>query len=121
MSRVVSLDSGDVSAQGGPWALHLYQREFSEPGSKADWYADYVAAFSDFAIEGNVDPFFLLKTLWAMARNADDSVPSYQKWLESVDCSMALNEPWQLEVVSAINAEIFRRRVEEAGEGGGGL
>ena len=62
-----------------------------------------------------IDSVFLLKTLWAMARNADGDVPPFEEWAASLDASMAPVAMWKLEVNSAINAELFRVRVEDEG------
>lgn len=126
--RTIKLGSAEVRAQGSPWALFIYQREFATQDGPADWYADYEAAFSrareaprdeegrvDVArFLAGIDPIFLLKTLWAMARNADDAVPAFEEWAPSLDgVSMAPVATWKLEVNSAINAELFRVGVEE--------
>lgn len=125
--RTIKLGGTEVRAQGSPLALFYYQREFADQDGPADWYADYERAFSRAAEaprdeEGRVDvgrflagidSVFLLKTLWAMARNADGSVPPFEEWAAGLEASMAPVAMWKLEVNSAINAELFRARVEE--------
>ncbi len=127
--RTIKLGETEVRAQGSPLALFYYQREFATADGPADWYADYERAFARASEaprddEGKVevgrflagiDSVFLLKTLWAMARNADGGVPPFEEWAASLDASMAPVAMWKLEVNSAINAELFRVRVEDEG------
>lgn len=127
----VHVGSEETSVQGSPWALFIYQREFAEGGKKADWYADYERAYSKVAelptnddgtfenplkfIEA-IDALFLLKTAWAMAKNADDATPPFEEWARGIDASLAPIAPWKLEVNAAINAELFRFRPAGKGE-----
>lgn len=108
-------DEYEQSVQGSPWALMLYQREFKDDGKNADFYADFVGFLE--TIEdiraGNafsVDFTFLLKTAWAMAKNADDSIPDFETWARESDISMDPSAPWMMEVQDAIFAELFRRK-----------
>lgn len=117
----VNLGALKVSAQGGPWALTLYQREFKESGKRFDWYADHEEAFAeaDEAVSSNdgitnleyigkVEPLFLLRTLWACVKNADDETPSFEAWLKTLDISMSPYAMWKWEVFELIKAELFR-------------
>lgn len=123
----VEFDEGvKTDLQGSPWALFIYQREFG-----TSWHDDYDAAFkeagkvledksvTDPAQRGinfmsKVDPLFLLKTAWAMARNNDDSFPGFEEWVKTLDCPMTPISGWKFGVNSAINAELFRIPQQEA-------
>lgn len=117
----VNLGAMKVSAQGGPWALTLYQREFKESGKRFDWYADQEEAFAaaDAALANNanitnleytgkLEPLFLLRTLWACVKNADEDTPSFDVWLRTLDISMSPYAMWKWEVFELIKAELFR-------------
>lgn len=131
--REINLGAEKVSAQGGPGALTLYQREFKDNGKRYDWYADQEEAYAkaenmraSFAVEAAessetqgefdsikyisaLEPLFLLRTLWACAKNANEnSVPSFEEWHKSLDISMAPWADWKWEVWLLIQAEIFR-------------
>lgn len=122
--RAVNLGGVEISAQGSPWALFVYQREFSTPDEKCSWYADYDEARAEFeptgdeqadAIKavGGMDPLFCLKTLWSCAKCADDAVPPFEPWMRSLEgVSMSPYAPWKLEVMALINAEIFRYQAQ---------
>ena len=126
--REVNLGALTVSAQGGPWALTLYQREFKESGKRYDWYSDYEEAFAEAeqALKENpkindteylskIEPLFLLRTLWACAKNAnEESIPSFEEWIKSLEISMAPWAAWKWEVWLLIQAEIFRNPQIEA-------
>ena len=121
--RRIKLGDAVVSAQGGPWALFLYDGEFAEDGKKANWYEDRERGLvlnEDGTMER--DPLFLLKTLWAMAANAGgDDFPSFKEWARPLEVPMGPGAPWVAEVVAAIFAEIFRLGAEnEKQEGGQG-
>lgn len=105
--RSVKIGDSEIGVQGGPWALVLYEREFKP--DHPDFFSD-VHRYAPNPIEGRnfADPMFLLRCLWAMAKNADDAFPPFERWTKSLDISLQENEPWTLEVVSALNAEIFR-------------
>lgn len=107
--KIIHLGDENVSVQGSPWALFLYNREFSTDESRADWHEDFQAAYKDFVEDGaRVDPLFLLKTCWAMASNYDDTTPDFEDWLRPLDIGIGMNEPWIWEVHDAIFAELFR-------------
>lgn len=128
--RIIHLGDVEVCAQGSPWALFLYQREFSTPDHKVSWYDDYRDTTEDWQQSQSddaeqrqaenivnsvsaMDAMFLLKTLWACAACHDEAnTPSYEKWLKKVsadgDIPMAPFSVWKMEVSALINAEIFR-------------
>ncbi|NGM16953.1 hypothetical protein GMI70_02840 [Eggerthellaceae bacterium zg-893] len=115
----------EVRVQASPWALFVYAREFG-----SDWYADYEAAFRDVpdseVSDGEVlnlgdvvkaiDGLFLLKTLWACAKNADDGIPGFEAWARGVRLDMSPYAVWKLEVNALINADLFCA-ADEAEEG----
>ena len=116
MQTIHFSDEYEQSVQGSPWALMLYQREFKdEEGKNADFYADwvdYLIAIDDAqnGKSATIDVMFLIKTAWAMAKNADDSVPNFETWARESAISMEPGAPWMTEVQTAIFAEIFRRK-----------
>lgn len=124
--RQIQLGDAVVSVQGGPWALFLYNGEFSEDGKKANWYEDRERGLvlnEDGTMER--DPLFLLKTLWAMAANAAEidggKFPRFEDWARPLEIPMEPGAPWVAEVVAAIFAEIFRLGAgDEKQEGGQG-
>ena len=100
--RIIKIGEQDISVQGGPWALVLYEREFSPEHS--DFFED---AKKYCPADDLPNPMFLLRIAWAMARNADDSFPPFDRWAKSLDVSLQKGSDWSGEVISAINAEIF--------------
>lgn len=133
--RTVHLGNVEVSAQGSPWALFLYQREFSTPDKQCSWYEDYDAAHrphevsEDEQVEAvnrlsSLDNVFCLKTLWACAASIDESLPPFEQWLKSLvgaGVPMVALPLWKMEVSVLINTEIFRyqaktEKEQEAGE-----
>lgn len=100
--QIIHFGDREVRVQGSPWALFLYDQEFS---------TETTCFFSD--LERSADPVFLLKCAWAMAKCYADSIkdplfPPFKEWMQSLDISMQANAPWTQEVVSALNAEVFR-------------
>lgn len=124
--RTVHLGNVEISAQGSPWALFLYQREFSTPDKQCSWYEDYDAAHKDYKASEDkqveavnrlsaLDNMFCLKTLWACAASVDDSLPPFEQWLKSLadaDIPMVALPLWKMEVSVLINAEIFRYKTQ---------
>lgn len=107
--REINLGNEVVSVQGSPWALFLYNREFSTNEERADWHSDFQKAYAGFTQDSaRVEPLFLLKTCWAMAKNQDDSIPSFETWLKPLDIGIGMDQPWVWEVNDAIFAELFR-------------
>lgn len=98
----------EVSVQGSPWALILYQREFSDENGKADFYEDFNESFKKLERSDVIDVPFFLQAVWAMAKNADDDIPPFDEWARSLDFPMDVNAEWLKEAQSAIIAEIFR-------------
>lgn len=125
--REINLGAEKLSAQGGPGALTLYQREFKDNGKRYDWYTDQEEAFSEAEksreangelniskyIQG-LEPLFLLRTLWACAKNADESIPAFEEWHKTLDISMSPWAAWKWEVWLLIQAELFRNAQVEA-------
>ena len=132
--RVIHLGDVEIQAQGSPWAVFLYQREFSTPDHKVSWYEDYEQTTDDFEYSqaddatqrqtenivrsvSALDAMFCLKTLWACAACHDEAhTPPYEKWLKQVsaegDIPLSPFSSWKLEVSALINAEIFRYRAK---------
>lgn len=126
--REVNLGALKVRAQGGPGALTFYQREFKDNGKRYDWYADQEEIFSaadaarNACIEAGEDdgdviasnyiaalePLFLLRTLWACVKNADESTQPFDEWHKSLAISMSPVAGWKWEVWLLIQAELFR-------------
>lgn len=113
--RTVQLGETEISVQGGPWALVLYEREFSP--EHPDFFDDAHKYSPNEALgRFSADPMFLLRCCWAMARNANDAFPTFEMWAKSLDIPIYEGAPWTNEVISALNAEIFRS--SESSEGG---
>lgn len=119
-------DGYELSVQGSPWALILYQREFqTQDGKNADFYADLAEFLQGLGINEDgeqiedkkgpslIDPFFLLKICWAMAKNYDDTLPSFKEWAREAPIPMHKTAPWMMEVQAAFLAEIFRSGATE--------
>ena len=111
--RKVTLGEKEISVQGGPWALVLYEREFAQ--DHPDFFDD-LQKYAANPLEGRLfaSPLFLLRCLWAMARNADDNFPMFDEWTKSLDVPLQEGAPWTNEVISALNAEIFRSSESES-------
>ena len=128
--RTIHLGDVEVKAQGSPWAIFLYQREFSTPDKPCSWYDDYESTTATpmestaedekvrreenvvYSVEA-LDCMFCLRTLWACAACHDErNTPPFETWLKSMSektaISMAKFSLWKLEVSALINAEIFR-------------
>ena len=117
--RKVSIGEENVSVQGGVWALVLYEREFAPDHGN---FFDDVKTYAANPMEGRMfaSPLFLLRCLWAMARNADETFPCFDEWAKSLDIPMQEGAPWTNEVISALNAEIFRSAESDARGASGG-
>lgn len=97
--KYVHIGGESVPLQGGAWSTVLYDREFGSDGG----------FFND--LQKGVNPVFLLKAAWSMARSFDDRFPNFEDWVKSLDISelsMQTNAPWTQEVISVLNAETFR-------------
>ena len=94
----------DLEMQGSPWTFVVYKRAFG-----GDLLSDVVDTYKKDSIE-LVD---LLKFAWAMCRTSSDGVPDFEEWCRSfTDFTLADGEAEAVAsvIISAINAEIFRRR-----------
>ena len=129
--RTIHIAGKELHAQGSPWAVFLYQREFSTADEKCSWYEDYERSTHDFEPvedkETNVvnsvsalDSMFCLKTLWACVAAVDETVAArqFEPWLKELstngeDVPMTPFSLWKLEVSALINAEIFCYRAKE--------
>lgn len=114
--RKIAFGKQKVAVQGSPWALMVYSREFATEDGPADWYADLTKAVENARAGGALDPFFLLKTAWAMARNVDDDFPDYEEWLRPLDISVGYGSDWGKAVTEAIFAELFRQEPPKEAE-----
>ena len=100
-----------IRVQGSPYAGYLYNTEFTSDDKRADWHRDFFSSMHDGEVV-HIEPMFLLKTCWAMARCHDDAFPPFETWIRGLDVGMRLNEPWIMEVYQAIFAEMFRNSEE---------
>lgn len=122
--RKINLGNVEVRAQGTPWALLIYQREFSTAEKKCSWYEDYAASqvvgMDDdlpqvYKAVAGCDAVFLLKTLWVCAYACEDVAVGFDEWVKGLEgVSMAPFSVWKMEVLALINAELFRIGQEEA-------
>lgn len=88
--------------QGSPYTLLVFREEFD------DELTDHLS--KSYEDSSSVPLEAQMRVLWAMARTADESVPSYPSWLEGFpEASFSLGDVASMGVIdSAIHAELFR-------------
>ena len=94
----------ELQMQGSPWTFVVYKREFG-----GDLLVDIIAAYAKESLE-MAD---LLKIAWAMCRTVSDDVEDFDAWCNNFPMfTLADGEATAVAsvIISAIDAEIFRRR-----------
>jgi len=94
----------DLEMQGSPWTFVVYKRAFG-----GDLLSDIIAAYA----KSNLELFDLLQFAWAMCETASGSEPEFEEWCKLFpDFTLADGEATAVAsvIISAIDAEIFRRR-----------